>query len=517
MAVSAPWRDPKTGIWKLRKRVPARYAAVERKTTIKITTGTADRKQALKHWPAILRQWAAMEAQWERALVTGQTVIPASPRTLTFRETRAIAGLWYKESVALWEDDPGIWQDWDDRRERLQDQAYKSEDHSEVGYRIDYYPDKRALSEARAELLCRDIIADEPSVRALAVALWEHKRHHAALMMRRAQGDYGADPLLETIPALPEPVAAPAVTLTFTNILDSWNAVTTVKPRTKAETGYALGQLERFLGHADARQVTTSELRRWRDDSVANGRNNNTWNGQLSMVGQVFLQATKDGLLSSNPADKSLRLRAMRNESPLPYDDAQATQILIASRLETRASIRWAHWIMAFTGMRVAEVMQLSVADLRVDDGLHYFAIHEDSPDKSVKTAERRNVPMHSALIREGLLKYAASLPKDGALFPDKRPDGFGLQGGRAYNVVGRWVREVVKLTDPRLAPNHSWRHRVEDELRGQEVPEDVRDAITGHARKTTGRNYGVRKEALRRLAEAIEKLPVPDGLMVKN
>jgi hypothetical protein len=53
----------------------------------------------------------------------------------------------------------------------------------------------------------------------------------------------------------------------------------------------------------------------------------------------------------------------------------------------------------------------------------------------------------------------------------------------------------------------------VEDELRAAGVEESIRDAITGHARKTTGRQYGVRGESLARLAEAVGRIPVPPGL----
>ena len=79
--------------------------------------------------------------------------------------------------------------------------------------------------------------------------------------------------------------------------------------------------------------------------------------------------------------------------------------------------------------------------------------------------------------------------------------------------MTGKWVRETVGIDDPRKAPNHAFGHRMEDEMRAAEVPEDVRDAIVGHARKTTGAVYGVRGEALRRLSRYLEKVPVPAGL----
>jgi integrase len=122
-------------------------------------------------------------------------------------------------------------------------------------------------------------------------------------------------------------------------------------------------------------------------------------------------------------------------------------------------------------------------------------------------------VPLHPVLLREGLLTYIESIEGNDPLFPDKRIDKHGNRGGRGWNAVGRWLRRNVGITDRRKAPNHSWRHRVEDELRGAEVPEDGRDAILGHARKTTGRLYGVRGEPLRRLAEYVARLPVPEGL----
>ena len=89
------------------------------------------------------------------------------------------------------------------------------------------------------------------------------------------------------------------------------------------------------------------------------------------------------------------------------------------------------------------------------------------------------------------------------------------MLGGRSYNVVGRWIRHDLGITDENIVPNHSWRHRIQDELSSQGVPQDLRDAICGHARKSTGAKYGVRGELLRRLAEAIGSIPVPPGVMI--
>jgi integrase len=168
---------------------------------------------------------------------------------------------------------------------------------------------------------------------------------------------------------------------------------------------------------------------------------------------------------------------------------------------------------MAFTGMRAGEVLQLLGRDVRQDSGLWLIDVNEDHASKSVKTSERRHVPVHPALIWEGFVAYARAVAPDAPLFPDKRLDRNGLRGSRAWNLIGKWVRDKVGITDADKAPDHSWRHRVEDELRAVETPEDVRDAILGHSRQTTGKQYGVRGEALTRLGRYLAKLPVPPGV----
>jgi integrase len=249
----------------------------------------------------------------------------------------------------------------------------------------------------------------------------------------------------------------------------------------------------------------------------AEGTTNNTWNNRLSMIRQVFAHAVADGRLSENPADNTLWLRKSKGALRLPFSDDDAARILLAARKETAPSLRWAHWIMAFSGMRVGEVLQLTRGDVGQWGAIWFLDVNEDAPGKTVKTGQRRHVPVHPALLAEGFIEYVESLPADAALFPDKRADVHGNRGGRGWNQVGKWVRETVGITDERKVPNHSWGHRMEDELRTQEVPEDARDAILGHARKTTGRQYGIRGEALARLHRELSKVPVPHGVALER
>ena len=314
------------------------------------------------------------------------------------------------------------------------------------------------------------------------------------------------------MPDAPSP-ARPAVSVGA--LFESWKALTNAKPRTVVETRYILNLLEQFIGHEDAASVTRDDLRRWRDAAKAGGVTNNTWNNRLSLVRQVFARAVADGHLTENPADNSLRLDKSKAAVRLPYSDEDAVCLLAAARRETVPSLRWAPWVMAFSGMRAGEVLQLSRGDVRQEGAIWFLAVYEDEDGKSVKTGERRNVPVHPALIAEGFIGYVETLEGDAPLFPERRLNPATNKSGRRWDVdaVGTWVKEVVGIKDARKAPNHSWRHRVEDEMRAAEIPEDVRDAIVGHARQTTGRLYGVRGETLARMHRELSKLPVPAGL----
>ena len=495
----SPWRHPKTGVYWFRQAVPkALQAAVaeilnrpgKRQTELVWSLRTKDRGDLKTLWPEALKR---AQGIFEAAL--------SGAKPLTAEQIHALAGLWYERQLDVWKQDPAarcLWQGWAES--------------------LDPDVSRPALPAAYAdELLAGEGVVTDPDSRLRLSELLAQRLIRA--LMRQDQldaGDYSTDPLPRSFPAWEPPRAAAVETkaapVSLTGLLERWRAVATVKPRSADEAAYAVALLIAFLGHDDAARLTRADLQRWRDDMKATGKTNATWNNRLSHVRQPLLFGVSEGLLPRDVTE-GLRLAKNRPQSPLPFTDAEAVQILLAARQAKRPSIRWSHWIMAFSGMRVAEVLQLTGADVRQEGETWFLAVHEDDAGKSVKTGQRRSVPLHSAVIAEGFLAFAGAVKGDAPLFPDKRVDRHGNRGGRAWQVVGKWVRETVGITDPRKAPDHSWRHRVEDELRAAGVPEDVRDAVMGHARRTTGRVYGVRGEALRRLAEAVEKIPVPGGL----
>ena len=91
----------------------------------------------------------------------------------------------------------------------------------------------------------------------------------------------------------------------------------------------------------------------------------------------------------------------------------------------------------------------------------------------------------HPAIIAEGFLAHVETVAA-GPLFPRVNTDS-------ATTKFGRWIRGTVGMTDPRLGPSHSFRHRMEDELRRVTDARDEHiDALTGrHNPRNAGAGYG--------------------------
>jgi integrase len=102
--------------------------------------------------------------------------------------------------------------------------------------------------------------------------------------------------------------------------------------------------------------------------------------------------------------------------------------------------------------------------------------------DGSRKTeGSERKEPLHPARIAEGFLEYCIACRKMGRCFPDITPDRSGSRAGNGTKTIGRWIRELVGITDPRKAPNHTWRHYFKSVCRDSDIDEEYHDALSGH------------------------------------
>jgi integrase len=363
---------------------------------------------------------------------------------------------------------------------------------------------------------------DTDSYERLAEQIFYNEIRLSYALMNRAEGDYSPDAWLERIPSWQSPTeqvetgrlgdspnGKPSRGTSWSSVLDAWAAEPGRRERTIYEWRRVIGRLVEHLGHDDAERVSKSDLIGWRDVLLASGKAAKTVKNHIDVVGALYKSAVDNERLqrSDNPAT-GVRVagRQIRPKERLPFTDEEAALILQAARSEEGVK-RWVPWLLAFTGARLDEVCQAHTTDIRQGQGIWYLDINEDHGKRLKNRGSVRKVPLHHAVLDEGFLAYAKSLPA-GPLFPDLTPDRFGSPGGTVTKRLGRWIRSLG-IKDPKKVPNHSWRHRFKDLCRGAGIEKAVNDALMGHASSDVGDGYGL-GYPLKTLAEAIEKIPVP-------
>lgn len=273
-----------------------------------------------------------------------------------------------------------------------------------------------------------------------------------------------------------------------------------------------------------------------RDLSAFPLRHATTINKTLQIIGGIVSRAAKAGLLDdvsltfTNPFGKDIKYDVDADDETsrgiLTKADLTAifTSPVYADRLRPdggggEAAV-WIPLIAMMTGMRLNEIAQLRVCDLRQDedDGeVWFFDIGRSGGRRTKSKTSIRRVPVHPELVRIGLLKYRAWLIKRGAgteddLWPDVRSEGKGPRSAAWSKWINRYMREECGI-DESGKVFHSFRHTFKRMARDAGLNEEIHDALTGHANKgSVGRSYGA-GYSIKPLADAVNALTPPVDL----
>lgn len=169
----------------------------------------------------------------------------------------------------------------------------------------------------------------------------------------------------------------------------------------------------------------------------------------------------------------------------------------------------WVPLVGLYSGLRLGEIVQLLVTDIKEYEGIPYFAIERnEGEDKQLKTASsRRDVPVHPLLIELGLLQHVETQrtanPK-GRIFPDIEPGSDGYYSHNFSKAFSRYLNAIKVKT--RKTSFHSFRHNFKDALVMGGVEESRRRALMGHSDDGVHGSYGS-KLPIPVLFEAIQKV----------
>lgn len=189
----------------------------------------------------------------------------------------------------------------------------------------------------------------------------------------------------------------------------------------------------------------------------------------------------------------------------------------------------WMPLLALFTGARVNELAQLMLDDIRENDGIPFFNLDVDGEsDKKLKNANaRREIPVHSMLIKLGLIEYVKALRSTGydRLFPEITPNTVKGHG----KAVSAWFNESIlnkrlKLERNRTKSFHSFRHSVSTLLKEKGISSELRAQLAGHVRGKTETEVRYSKDLKPiHMIEVVEKIDfslpeiakfnIPDGL----
>jgi integrase len=188
---------------------------------------------------------------------------------------------------------------------------------------------------------------------------------------------------------------------------------------------------------------------------------------------------------------------------------ADAKFLIKPKHHDYQTALPWLALLGLYSGARLQELAQLNVADIREEHGVTVLDIHAKNGNKLKSKSAERLIPLHSAVIDAGFMKYVAALPKGGKLFPGLK--GRASHGGKVGTNVGesfgRW-RKRVGLTRKGLA-FHSLRHNVTQALERAGAHDSDIARVLGHRQKGISlRVYS--KPQLGRVVETVEVIGYP-------
>ena len=235
---------------------------------------------------------------------------------------------------------------------------------------------------------------------------------------------------------------------------------------------------------------------------------NKTVNRHISALSSLFkwLQhnRAKFNFKGDNPFSNQSRDEASTGATRwLPYTIEELNRLFAG---EPPSELRWIMFVALFTGMRLNEICQLHKDDVRREEGIWYLNVGNEYEGQRIKSeAGFRRIPIHSELLKAGLVDYQKSLA-NGQLWPGLKPGGPDRK--LSWYVTRQFTTYRRKVGITRARVNfHSLRKNVLTCLdNADSVSQADVAAIVGHERGFTFGRYSEGK-GLRALQQIVERV----------
>lgn len=263
------------------------------------------------------------------------------------------------------------------------------------------------------------------------------------------------------------------------------------------ETAIGLDRPILSLRRQDAKEVR---------DYMLDGREASSVDRYLNVVRAVINHAIEEFDLvgARNPF---MKLEAVKQDDAEPdrrkrrsFTEEEVVKVRARIMSAAKAELGFIWRLVEGTGCRLAEVTGLRVEDAHLDHPIPYIDV-EWHDDRRVKNkVSRRRVPLLGDTLTAAREAVAAA-KGERVLFPSYCREGGSSSASAA---LGKHVR--VYVSDPKVGPTHSLRHRMKDRLRLAGVSKADQDILLGHSSGNEGENYGYEEVRLEVAKRALEK-----------
>jgi integrase len=259
---------------------------------------------------------------------------------------------------------------------------------------------------------------------------------------------------------------------------------------------------DRFLAHlgprADhpLRQLTTADVRAFRDAETASGINPTTVNIGLVFVRSVLEQAKREGVVSANVAEATDTLSAEHAERRA-FTDNEITHLLAVAPEDWQTAIHLALHL----GFRLSDATGLRLDQFDAERGV---IVHRPKKESRALTAKKKETVCPDALVAWLRARQkVGTVPITPTLYgrPTNRKLGLSAEFNKlleAANITRVFTAEGTGARRVADVGFHALRHTAASNLADAGVPEDVRLAHLGQSSRVN-KGYTHRKaEAMR-------------------
>jgi hypothetical protein len=388
------------------------------KTHISISLGTSDRAAAKG-------KCAEVAAEVEHNM----SALREGPKSLTLMQITRVSGLLYQGFAQGLEDDPILSHEQWLQVAELNKKATQGRYQSPLAIRVDAPEDRRRASMelrfgAMTDALLRKegLVTDEESRWRVIEALGRDLTAAAEKLARNAGGDYSPDKYAERFPAREASERSGLGSRSLGALVEAWEKASLargMRPRDVKRWRSVLLRFREWLGHDDLDRVRLTDVQGWGDERNAAGVQPKTINDTyFAALRAAFKWGRRTGWLNGNPeknpADGARiegRGKVVTRDKYFSEEEAgmvvQAASRVVGSSREhskTTAAKKWVPWLLAYTGARIAELIQLRRQDVRCE-GEHWI-IRLTPEAGSIKTNKFRDVPVHEHLVELGFLNF---------------------------------------------------------------------------------------------------------------